>query len=148
MKEFADRVIKELQNSNKLDASLLDQLRRLLEEQYDQIESEWLHGTLDALCAAVAHQFRQEEEGGYLNEVLEQFPTWERQVDELRTEHLQLQSDLAALRDAFQRPDSGNRISRELRDQIHEWFDRYSQHQHREADLILAAFTLDVGVGE
>jgi len=65
---------------------LLGDLRDLLEEPADDLTCKWLIAVLDALLQTLPREFELQDEGGYLAEVLEEFPNWSGHVDQLLEE--------------------------------------------------------------
>ncbi len=148
MSEFSDRIMHELEEWSSYDRLLLDQLRELLGEVADEQKTRWLHEVVDKLCDGLQHEFAREDEGGYLGEVLERFPTWEPRVSKLREDHERLLQDLSELREQLDRPAGANRVSAELRTQFEDWIERLTAHKQRENELLLDAMNLDIGEGD
>jgi len=55
---------------------LLSDLRDLLEEPADDMTRKWLRAVLDALLKTLPWELELQDAGGYLSEVLEQYPNW------------------------------------------------------------------------
>lgn len=148
MSDSARALVEELRQCTALESLLLDDLRELLEEPFEQEESRWLPSVLEILCETIDREFALAERGGYLSDVLERFPTWERRVEELRDEHRRLRNKLARLAEAFERSSAGVKLPRRLRDRFHQWIEQYTVHRRTESDLLHEALVLDVGEGE
>ncbi|MBT6494231.1 MAG: hypothetical protein HOL01_06715, partial [Planctomycetaceae bacterium] len=83
-----------LEDCAALEYILLGDLRDLLEESPDEENCRWLLVILDALLEAKQREFELQQDGGYLEDVLEQVPNWEPQVERLRHEHHELFDNL------------------------------------------------------
>jgi hypothetical protein len=127
---------------------LLGDLRELLEEQPDLRNRRALLVILDALLETLPRQFLLKEEGGYLAEVLDRYPSWLPQVQELRRDHTELYVTLARLRDRIARRAPFRREAREARRELRRWMDSLLAHERQETDLLQTAMTLDVGTGD
>ena len=146
--ESAEGVCSELARSSQLTQLLLDELKDLLQEPVDLEDTQWIESALDQLCQFVDEEFQLQEQGGYLNEVLDEFPNWDRQIEILKLEHVRLRNELTLLRARFSQPLSRKQIDRVVRQNFREWFREFSTHKRAENELILKAHTLDVGQGE
>jgi hypothetical protein len=126
-----------------LDSAQLAQLRRLLPEQPD--EPHQLLAVLDGLRVSLANQFDREEQDGYLEEVLLQFPNWSPQVERLRQQHQILLAQLRALRDRVERDRPFPENLQAARRHLERWTIRLAAHEQHETRLLQAAFNLDIG---
>ncbi len=127
---------------------LLDDAAELLAEQSDEENDQWVAEIVDKMLANLREQFRVEEQGGYLVEVLEQYPEWHPQVQHLQQEHRLLEGQLGEITARMRRQRLSGRLSPECRRQLQDWITWYRQHQHRETALVQEAFVLEVGEGE
>ncbi len=131
-----------------LEYILLGDLRDLLADPTDEHTGEWLIAVLDALLDTLPREFRLKSEGGYLSEVLEQYPSWSNQIDDLREEHLALYRRLHELRRHLAGENQQQGIEESLQEDLHRWMNRFTAHQRHERRLVQQAFTLEVGVGD
>ncbi len=145
MKDFANRIINDLQQHSTYDQLLLDDLRELLEEHFEQEDTRWIHAVVDQLWLNLEREFALEAQAGYLVEALERFPCWEMQVRRLQQDHVSLHDEVALLRQQLDDPLGDTRIPRELRERFHDWLEKLASHKHRENMLLLDAVDLDVG---
>ena len=88
------------------------------------------------------------EANGYLNEVLDEFPSWYRHVDELQNEQRLLFLSLQALRDRLESPKPYERRSPNARSQLRQWMNRLSAYHRHENRIIQTAMNLEVGAGD
>ena len=88
-----------LRRYTELEYILIGDLRDLLEEPLEDENIGWLLTVLDALLDTLPVEFELKEEGGYLEEVLEEFPNWPVHVSNLRNNHEHLCGSLQELRD-------------------------------------------------
>lgn len=131
-----------------LEYILLGDLRDLLADPDDENTGAWLIAVLDALLDTLPREFRLKSEGGYLNEVLEQYPSWSNQIDDLRDEHLALYRKLHELRRYVAGESEQHGIAATLQEDLRRWMNRFTAHQRHERRLVQQAFTLEVGVGD
>ena len=75
-----------LEDYTALEYILLGDLRDLLEEPADQFTRSWLIAVLDALLDTLPRQMALKESSGYLSEVLDEYPSWYRHVEDLQNE--------------------------------------------------------------
>lgn len=150
MAEFNASLTEEylLEDYAALEYILLGDLRDLLEEPADEENCRWLIVILDALLEAKRREFELQEDGGYLEEVLEQFPNWEPQVDQLHREHRELFSLLRELRERIGLRQSFNEIADAVRTDLREWMTLLQAHHRHTRRILQSAFNLDVGVGD
>lgn len=131
-----------------LEHILLGDLREMLEDFDDTENRKWMLAVLDTLLDTLACQFALEEHDGYMSEVLDEFPSWQEQVDSILLQHNRLYDDLWELRGELVR-DGCTVVSRErVRLGLTQWMDQLNQHQEAEVRLIQTAFNLDPGSGE
>jgi hypothetical protein len=131
-----------------LEYILLGDLRDLLEEPPDAHTSKWLVAVLDELLATLPRELRLRQRGGYLTEVLEQYPSWHCHVERLRSEKHQLYGKLLALRQRLDQHGSLAEIADVVRRDLREWMTSFAAHHRHERRLVQEAFTLEVGVGD
>ncbi len=127
---------------------LLGDLRDLLEEPADEMTCKWLLAVLDALLQALPRDFQLQDEGGYLAEVIEEFPNWSVQVDRLLQERETLFSNLRQLRERITQEIPYAEIAQRVRHDLHDWMTSFVAFQRHERRLVQTAFNLDVGVGD
>jgi len=127
---------------------LLGDLRDLLEEPPDKTTRKWLLAVLDALLDTLPRQYELQADGGYLSEVLDQFPNWAEQVERLRSEKQELFVKLRQLREGIGKRVSFAKIAEEVRKGLRDWMSSLSSHQRRERRIMQTAFNLDVGPGD
>ncbi len=92
-----------LEDYTALEYILLGDLRDLLEERADKFTRNWLVAVLDALLETLPRQMALKESSGYLSEVLDEYPSWYRHVEDLQNEQRLLVLSLQALRDRLDR---------------------------------------------
>ncbi len=131
-----------------LEFILLGDLRVLLQEPLDETTRPWLLSVLDALLETLPRQFRLKDREGYLREVLEEYPSWERQVEELRAERQALFEQLRRLREAVHNRDEFPEVAELAEQQLAEWLRSVVAFHRHENRLVQLAMNLDVGVGD
>ena len=131
-----------------LEYILLGDLRDLLEEPPDKQTRRWLIAVLDALLETLPREMQLQEEGGYLSEVLEQYPNWYDQVDHLHNEHRALYFKLGEFRQRIHAQQKFSRIADEVRNDLRDWMGSLTAHHRHQRRLVQQAFNLDVGTGD
>ncbi len=137
-----------LQEYVDLEYILLGDLRDLLEEPITEETSRWLRVVLDALVDMLPKEFRLEEEGGYMAEVLEEHPTWYREVLRLHREHDELFAKLCDLRRRIMLHQPFSEVAHLVRLELRDWMAQLTAHNRHEARLLQTAFNLEIGVGD
>ena len=127
---------------------LLDDADEMLGEAADENQDRWLDAIVEKMLANLQEQFRIEETGGYLEDVLEQYPEWHPQVVHLQQEHRLLEEQLRDVSARIKRQLDTGAVNIECRRQLRDWIAWYRQHERRERALVQEAFVLEVGQGE
>lgn len=130
-----------------LEHLLLGDLRELLTQKPTPQTKKYLGCVLDMLLRLLPSQFAMEEQGGYLREVTEEFPTWYEKVEALRDEHGGLYEELFALRCELNNGESQSSAER-LQRRLADWMDHLAHHEEAERSIVQMASTLDIGEGE
>lgn len=128
-----------------LEHVLLGDLRDMLDEQPDPDATRWLLAVLDTLLDVLPGRFAHEERGGYLAEVIDEFPTWETEVYRLRRERAELHRRLWLLREHVRRHGRSAPLSEFDTRELRAWIDRIEQHDHQETGLLQTAVNLEIG---
>ena len=131
-----------------LEYILVGDLRDLLEEAADEQNRKWLLAVVDALLDTLPREFDLKEQGGYLTEVLEQFPNWQAHVDRLQQDHDQLCSSLKELRDRIAREVPFTDIVDELRRDLRDWMINLTAHHRHETRIVQQAVNLEIGAAD
>lgn len=131
-----------------LEYLLLGDLRDMLEQPFEEENARWMLSVLDALLDTLPREFALKEDGGYLQEVIDEYPSWELQVSRLREQHDTLLATLRRLRMrvAWQAPFSV--LARDVRRELKDWIEALTEHNRREKSLIQTAVNLEVGAGD
>ena len=103
---------------------------------------------LDALLDTLPRKFQLQEDGGYMAEVLDEFPNWSGEVQKLLTEREALFDKLGTLRERLAGRVPYRRIADQLRHDLREWMNSLNAFHRHERRLIQTAFNLDVGIGD
>ena len=131
-----------------LEYILLGDLRDLLEEPADDMTRKWLRAVLDALLETLPREFELQDAGGYLSEVLEQYPNWYNQVDLLHQEQQALYANLRRLREQVACEVPFAEVADQVRRDLCDWMASLTAHHRHERRIIQTAFNLEVGVGD
>lgn len=131
-----------------LEFILLGDLRDLLEDDFDERTRAWLTAVINALFETVPREFELQEQQGYLTHVLEEFPNWTPQVDQLRAERKEIHNRLLELRTLLLANKPFDEIAETLRVELRDWMNSLMAHHRHERRIVQTAFNLDVGSGE
>ena len=131
-----------------LEHLLLGDLRELLEEPPDRQNRRWLLVILDGLLETLPREFLLKEEGGYLAEVLDEYPSWSPQVEQLRRQHGDLYVTLDRLRQRLSSNRPFREVADEVRSELRDWMNCLIAHNRHENRILQTAINLDVGTGD
>jgi hypothetical protein len=132
-----------------LEYILLGDLRDVLEEPADEESRKWLLAILDALLDAMPREFELKcRGGGYLCEVLEQYPNWYPEVENLKEERGELYSHLRRLQGCVRELFPADHVAARVRRELHSWMKSFIAHHRHERRLFMNAFTMEVGCGD
>jgi hypothetical protein len=137
-----------LEDYTALEYILLGDLRDLIEERADQYTRRWLIAVLDALLDTLPRQMALKESSGYLNEVLDEFPSWYRHVEDLQNEQRLLVLSLQALRDRLETAGPYERDAVRVNSTVRQWMNRLLAHRRHETRMLQTAMNLEVGCGD
>lgn len=140
--------ISQLGRYTEMNYILLGDLREALDSSLGLAERNWLLSILDALLQSLPAQFSLKEEGGYMEEVLDAFPYWDRQVEQLRSEHAPLVETLTVLRGRIATGSEFKQVAQIVKDDLADWMERLFRHESRECRLFQNAMNVEVGVGD
>ncbi len=135
------------QDNMALEYILLGDLRDLLEEPPNRDTRRWLLAVLNALLDTLPSDIN-DDHGEYLGDVLEEYPNWSRQVDELHEERESLFDELYIFRNQIQQRRDLEEIAERLRFGLREWMSMLVAHKRHEARIIQMAYTWEVGAGD
>jgi hypothetical protein len=144
----ASVVSESLEDYTALEYILLGDLRDLIEDPADQYTRHWLVAVLDALLDTLPRQMALKESSGYLNEVLDEYPSWYRHVEELQNEQRLLVLSLQALRDRLDTAAPYERDAERVNSTVRQWMNRLMAHHRHETRLLQTAMNLEVGCGD
>lgn len=134
-----------------LEYILVGDLRDLLEEPMNEVTRKWLIAVLDALLETLPRRMELQAEGGFMTEVLDEFPSWFSHVEQLKNEYQDVYCKLADLRETVNSDDSHEdlkRLQKVLSHDLREWMTHLAAYHRHERRLVQTAFTLDVGAGD
>jgi hypothetical protein len=127
---------------------LLGDLRDVLEEPADRHTRGWLVAVLDALLDILPREMAIKEASGYLNAVLDEYPSWYRHVEELQNEERLLFLSLQALRDRLETSATYAHAADRVKSALRQWMTRLTAHQRHENRILQTAMNLEVGGGD
>ena len=141
--------IKTLADCNEFQYLLLGDLRDILDETPDDSNKRWLLEVLNALIELMPRERSLHEEGGgYLAEVLDEFPSWSRQVNCLQLKKLHLDYALRDLRDRICNQTSWVAVADQISCDLRDWMELFRTLHHAESSLLMDAMLLDIGTGD
>lgn len=135
--------IRSMAECNEFQYLLLGDLRDLLEETPDESNRRWLLAVLDVLVQLMPRELRlHSDNGGYMNQVLQEFPGWNQRVMSLHLRKLQLDYALRELRDRMRSEKSYVAIADQVSVQLRDWMDTFVELHQAEASLMMDAMLL------
>ncbi len=138
-----------LANISALEYILLGDLRDLLEEAtHDAVAWKWIAAIVDTLLEKMPVEFELQDCGGYLEEVLEEHPNWQDQVQVLYSERCELFKKLSELQEQMKQSRSVTKITNELQHDLRDWMNLYTAHQRHERRIVQNAFNYDIGAAD
>ena len=141
--------IRTLAECNEFQYLLLGDVRDLLDETPDDSNKKWLMAVLDVLVDLMPHERHlHADSGGYMSEVLDEFPNWNRLVLRLHLKKLHLDYALRESRNRLRREASWVAIADQLSCELRDWMELFHDLHKAESSLMLEAVTFDVGVGD
>ncbi len=138
--------ISTLARCNEFQYLLLGDVRDLLEETPDESTRKWLLAVLDTLVDLMPRERQlHADSGGYLMEVLEEFPSWNRQVMRLHLKTLHLDYALRSLRNRIRDEKAWDSVADQLSCELRDWMQLFSNVHRAERSLVMEAMLLDIG---
>lgn len=128
-----------------LEYILLGDLRDLLEEPCDEETAHWLEVVLEALLDTLPEEYALKSDNGYLQIVLERFPSWDTKVAELERGYTQLMEGLEKLRERLCYGGNVEHIATDVSNDLRDWMEAFISHHQRERELVSMAASYDVG---
>jgi hypothetical protein len=136
-----------LRQCNELQYILVGDLREMLDEPMSQQSRQWMAAVLDTLLEMIPREHKLMSRGGYLREVLTDFPNWSGRVDKLEAEHFGLFDRLTELRDELEHEPAPAAVA-SLKYSLQEWLDAFASHRSHESALMLDAVNFEIGGGD
>ncbi|GAB5442958.1 MAG: hypothetical protein Fues2KO_33070 [Fuerstiella sp.] len=141
--------VRSLADCNEFQYLLLGDLRDLLEEKPDETNRRWLLEVLNVLVELMPEERRLHEDGGgYMAEVLDEFPSWNRQVMRLHLKKLHLDYALRELRNRIRDEKSWVAAGDQLAVELSDWIRLFQELHRAESSLMMDAMLLDIGSGD
>ncbi|VAX42758.1 hypothetical protein MNBD_PLANCTO02-295 [hydrothermal vent metagenome] len=138
-----------LEDISALEYILLGDLRDLLEEaKEDAIAWKWIAAIVDTLLEKMPVEFAMRDCGGYMEEVLEEHPNWQGEVETLYCERCELFKKLGELQKQMLQSQSVRKIANELQHDLRDWINLYTDHRHHERRIVQNAFNYDIGAAD
>lgn len=138
-----------LAECNEFQYLLLGDLRDLLEETPDETNRRWLLAVLDVLVDMMPQERKlHDRSGGYLCEVLDEFPNWTREVMRLHLRKLHLDYSLRQLRNRLRSEKSWVAVADQVTCELRDWMTTFCRLHQEESRLMMDAMLLDVGTGD
>ncbi|MCH2210448.1 MAG: hypothetical protein MK110_04050 [Fuerstiella sp.] len=138
-----------LRRISELEYILIGDLRDLLDSPIDEQNLRWVSAVVDAILETLPKQFElKQQQGGYLQEVLNVQPNWECHVLSLEVEHAQICHRLRQLRNQLPQAVKVKILARSLRRELKSWMQAFVAHSRRESRLLQTAMNLEVGCGD
>jgi hypothetical protein len=146
--DFNPAACDRLEEYTALEYILLGDLRDVLEEPANRHTRGWLIAILDALLDTLPREMALKESSGYLHEVLDEYPSWYRHVEDLQNEERLLFLLLQSLRDRLETSESYAFAADRLKSTLRQWMTRLAAHHRHENRILQTAMNLEVGGGD
>lgn len=127
---------------------LIGDVRDVIEEPPSDQTRHWLAVLLDTLLETVPEEFSLKSDGGYLSEVLHEFPHWDTRVGDLEDLYFSLYLQLRRLREQLRLRVTYEETARSLREDLSAWISAFQEYRAQERDLVQTAANLTVGAGD
>ncbi|MEZ6066657.1 MAG: hypothetical protein R3B90_13345 [Planctomycetaceae bacterium] len=134
-----------LQRCTELEYLLLGDLREMLEEPITPQGAKWILAVVEALLDALPREHRMKSVDGYLSEVLQEFPNWNRRVRQLESQYFEMYDKLAELRDELEDGRTELFTTQSVVVGLTEWMQLFTNLQRHESDLLLEAVNTEIG---
>ena len=127
-----------------------EKLRELLGEVARQFaggleDADRVAKSLTSLTSQLATHFDEEEIAGVFDDVVEQAPRLSERVDQLKQQHIELRSALAAINRKATAGDGTARWWDDLSKAFRDFSTDLMHHEQSENDLVQEAYTQDIG---
>jgi hypothetical protein len=146
--DFNPAACDRLEEYTALEYILLGDLRDVLEEPANRHTRGWLIAILDALLDTLPREMALKESSGSLHEVLDEYPSWYRHVEDLQNEERLLFLSLQSLRDRLETSESYAFAADRLKSTLRQWMTRLAAHHRHENRILQTAMNLEVGGGD
>lgn len=127
-----------------LEPRLLEDLHELLQLPSNEETYHWLIAILDIFSQILQADYESKWEDGYLDDVLERFPWWISEIQQLRCNHRTLLRQVQSIYEALL---FESEIG-EAHDQfpfLEVWTERFASHRHHEREVVQEGFNLVLG---
>lgn len=137
-----------LRDCSELVYILIGDLRDVLEEPPSEQTRHWLAVLLDTMLETVPEEFSLKSDGGYLSDVLHDFPHWDSRVELLEDQYFSLYLQLRRLREQLKLQITYEETVSSLREDLGSWITAFQEFRSQERDLVQMAANLTVGAGD
>jgi iron-sulfur cluster repair protein YtfE (RIC family) len=101
--------------------------------------------SLVSLASQLETHFEEEEVAGVFDDVVERAPRLSERVDQLKQQHNELRTALAAINQTAGSGDGTAQWWNDLSEAFHEFSTNLMHHEHSENELVQEAYTQDIG---
>lgn len=127
---------------------LLGDLRDLLDDEPSEENRRWLLAVLEALMDTLPKEFALKARDGYLQHVLDEYPSWDNAVERLERQHIALYRQLRMLRDRLVTRYPLDEMAAQLRRELQTWMTAFTDLHVAERELVFEAINMEVGAGD
>lgn len=127
---------------------LIGDLRDLLEDEPSEENRRWLLAVLEALLETLPKEFALKSRDGYLQNVLDEYPSWDTAVERLERQHVTLYRQLRMLRDRMVTRYPLQELAERLQIELEAWMDSFTDLHYAERLLVFEAVNMDIGTGD
>ena len=125
---------------------LLGEIHRMLAKRLEAVAS--VSEMLASFGEHVETHFAEEETAGFFDDVVDRAPRLSDRIDALRTEHQQLLATVRRLNEIAGDGDGSADWWQRLEAAFHKFSNELMHHEHTENEILLEAYTDDIGTAD
>ena len=142
-KSTNDDTLKRVQEEHRVLRELLVKVHQALTQHQQNIAE--VSSLFNSLRNQIEEHFREEEEGGFFEQITDQAPRLEHRADEVRGEHAQLRDSISRLCFDVATGNGSEAWWQQLEEQFHAFSKELMRHEGHENELLQEAYQQDIG---
>ncbi len=141
-----DELFEEIRQEHQELRESLGELNRMLADRLEAVAR--VAEMVSSLGEHVETHFDEEETAGLFDDIVERAPRLSDHIAKLRADHQQLLTTVRQLKKAASEGDGSTDWWENLEKTFHEFSKDLMHHENAENDILLAAYTDDIGAGD